>query len=239
MQRSIFFRDISDALEILRSHIRLPYLLPLIGMLLFVICYVVAAGLYPGGSWNDLAQPGFSWRHNYLCDLLDARAVNGMLNTGKYWARAALAFLCLGLMVLWYHLPLLTKGPAWFRNLLRYSGMGALGAMVFLRADTHDLTVRIAGVFGLVALSLLLFGLWKQGHKIFVFLGGWCLGMFLVNYTIYETGDFVYWLPLIQKITFLSFIVWFVWMDVFLWQRKTGLRDLIRGDNPQKNKSNP
>ena len=226
-------------MKFLNSHIRLPYLIPLIGMALFVLCYVVAAGLYPGGSWNDPGQVGFSWRHNYLCDLLDTRAVNGMLNTGRYWARVALAFLCLGLMVLWYHLPVLTKGHTWFKYLLRYSGMAALGATVFLRADTHDLTVRIAGVFGLVALSSLLVGLWKEGHRIFVSLGGWCLGMFLVNYTIYETGDFVYWLPLIQKITFLSFMVWFVWMDVFLWQHKTGLHDRIKGDKPLENQFNP
>jgi hypothetical protein len=217
----------------------MPYLIPLIGMALFVVCYVVAAGLYPGGSWNDPGQVGFSWRHNYLCDLLDTRAVNGMLNTGRYWARVSLAFLCLGLIVLWYHLPILTKGPAWFRHLLRYSGMAALGAMVFLRADNHDLTVRIAGLFGLVALSFLLLGLWKKGHKLFVLLGAWCLGMFLVNYTIYETGDFVYWLPLIQKITFLSFMAWFVWMAMFLRRNKSGSRDPVHGDNPLENQLNP
>ena len=208
-------------------------------MALFVLCYVVAAGLYPGGSWNDPVQLGFSWRHNYLCDLLDTLAVNGELNDGRYWARVALAFLCLGLMVLWYHLPELTKGAAWFRYLLRYSGMAALGTTVFLSADTHDLTVRVAGVFGGVALCFLIAGLWRQGHKAFVSLGGWCLGMFLVNYTIYETGDYLYWLPMIQKITFTSFLAWFVWMDVFLWQRDTRLQDQIQGENPLENPFNP
>jgi hypothetical protein len=208
-------------------------------MALFVLCYLVAAGLYPGGSWNDPGQTGFSWRHNYLCDLLDTNAVNGMLNTGRYWARVALAFLCLGLMVLWYHLPLLTKGPAWFKNLLRYSGMAALGTSVFLRADTHDLTVRIAGVFGGVALCFLLMGLWRKGHKNFVMVGGWCLGMFLVNYTIYETGDYLHALPLIQKITFSSFLAWFAWMDVLLWQQTTRLHHRIHRDNPYEDQFNP
>jgi len=208
-------------------------------MLLFVLFYVVAAGFYPGGAWNDPGAVGFSWRHNYLCDLLDTRAINGMLNTGRYWARVALAFLCLGLMVLWYHLPVLTGGPTWFKNLLRYSGMAALGATVFLRADTHDLTVRVAGVLGLVALSFLLSGLWKQGHRIFVFAGGWCLGMFLVNYTIYETGELLYWLPMIQKVTFSSFLAWFVWMDVFLWQQDSLIYDGIQGDDPHENQFKP
>lgn len=187
-------------------------------MVLFVICYVAAARLYPGGSWNLPGQVGFSWRHNYLCDLLDTHAVNGTLNTGRHWARVALGFLALGLVVLWYQLPALTGGPTWFRRLLRISGLAALGSMVFLRAGTHDPVVYVAGSFGMVALGLLLTGLWRQGLKALAVLGGWCLGIFLVNYGIYETGHFLKALPLIQKITFISFIGWFIWLDVALWQ---------------------
>ena len=43
-------------------------LLPLFGMLLFVLLYVLAALDYPGGSWILPEQNGFSFWNNYLCD---------------------------------------------------------------------------------------------------------------------------------------------------------------------------
>ncbi len=217
----------------------MSYMIPLLGMALFVICYMAAAGFYPGGSWNHPGQAGFSWRHNYLCDLLDTRAINGMLNTGRHWARVALGFLAVGLVVLWYQLPALVRAPVWFKRLLRSSGLAALGSMVFLRADTHDPVVYIAGSLGLVALGLLLTGLWRQGLKALAILGGWCLGIFLVNYGIYETGRLLYALPLIQKITFISFIGWFIWLDVALW-RHSRLSEEGNSRNPSlENQFNP
>ena len=239
MERRIFSEIHGDPLKLLDMEIRLRYLIPLFGMALFVLCYLIAAGLYPGGSWNNPGQLGFSWRHNYLCDLLDTRAVNGMLNTGRHWARVALGLLSLGLVVLWYRLPALARGPVWFRQLLRYSGLAALGTMVFLRADTHELTVYIAGAFGLIALSLLLVGLWRQGLKSLVLFGGWCLGIFVVNYAIYETGRFLQALPLIQKITFSSFLAWFIWLDVKLWRQEFQPSGKITGNHPFKNQFNP
>lgn len=208
-------------------------------MMLFLLFYLIAAQQYPGGSWAYPGQVGFSWRHNYLCDLLDTRAVNGMMNPGRYWARTALGFLALGLVVLWYQLPALVKGPLWFKRLLRSSGLAALGSMAFLRADTHDPVVYIAGSFGLIALGLLLTGLWRQGMKTLAFFGGWCLGIFLLNYGIYETGRFLYALPLIQKITFTSFIGWFIWLDVALWRQEYPSQEGLSDDHSIENQFNP
>ncbi|MEJ2584504.1 MAG: hypothetical protein P8Z38_05495 [Robiginitalea sp.] len=199
--------------------VRIRYLFPLSGMALFILCYVIAAGLYPGGSWNDPGQVGFSWRHNYLCDLLDTRAVNGVMNAGRHWARAALGFLILGIAVLWYYLPDLTRGARRFKNLIRYAGLAALGITLFLSSETHDVTLRLAGVLGMTGVGSLLAGLWKNRLYGLVLVGLWCLGIFLVNYVIYETGRFLYALPLIQKITFSSFLAWFIWLDVRLWRQ--------------------
>ena len=190
-------------------------------MAVFVLLYLIAADRYPGGSWAHPGQPGFSWRHNYLCDLLDTHAVNGILNPGRYWARSALGILCLGLAWLWYQLPGLTKGPPWAKGLMRYAGLAAFGTTVFLSSGTHDLTVRIAGVFGLVGMASLLAGLWLRGRKALSIFGGWCLVIFLLNYAIYETGGFLMALPLLQKITFVSFLSWFIWMDLALCRKES------------------
>jgi len=200
----------------LYSHMNWKRFLPFVGMGLFILFYLVAASRYPGGSWADPSQVGFSWRHNYLCDLLDTQALNGELNVGRYWARVALGVLCAGLLLLWYQLPDLMDPSPVLRRVLRLSGAAAFGTTIFLNSGTHDLTVRIAGIFGMVALLSAVIGLWRSGHLWISLLGGWCLGIFLLNYAVYETGSFIRMLPLIQKITFASFLGWFAWMNLAL-----------------------
>lgn len=199
--------------RLLRSYYRF---LPLAGMGLFVLFYLLAAWRYPGGSWVEPGHEGFSLRYNYLCDLLDTRAVGGALNTGRHLARLSLGVLCAALIYLWAYLPALAGGPVWNRRLMRISALAALFTTVFLSAGTHDLTVRIAGVFGGLALLSAIVGLWlgrRRGAAVF---GIWCLTVFLLNYAFYETGSYLRALPLIQKGTFLSFIGWFVWLSLAL-----------------------
>ncbi len=194
--------------------------LPAAGLLVFLVLYVLAAITYPGGSWVHPHNEGFSIRFNYLCDLLDTDAVNGSLNTARYWARAALAVLCISLIYLWYHLPSLTEGPAWNRRFIQLSAVAAFATLIALGFGAHDTTVRIAGVFGGLALLSALWGLWKAGRTGTVLFGLWCFAIFIVNYILYESGAYLRALPLIQKGTFLSFIAWFLHLNILLSRKR-------------------
>ncbi len=194
-------------------------LLPLFGMLLFVLFYILAALKYPGGSWIMPQQNGFSFWNNYLCDLLDQNAINGELNTARYFARISLTVLCLSLVLLWYYLPSLFKGKNFNKNIMWLSGIAALVATSFLSSGAHDRTIRIAGFFAVIAFLTCFVELLKARHmKLFVF-GIGCLIIFLVNYYIYETGLYIRLLPVIQKITFICFIIWFIMLDVFFYRK--------------------
>ncbi len=194
-------------------------LLPLFGMLLFVLFYILAALKYPGGSWIMPEQNGFSFWNNYLCDLLDQNAINGELNTARFFARTALTVLCLSLVLLWYYLPGLFKRKNFNKNIMWLSGMAALVATSFLSSGAHDRTVRIAGFLAVIAFLTCFVELFKARHiKLFIF-GIGCLIIFLVNYHIYETGLYIRLLPVIQKITFICFIIWFIMLDVFFYRK--------------------
>ncbi len=194
-------------------------LLPILGLLLFVFLYILAAFEYPGGSWVMPQQIGFSFRNNYLCDLLDEFAINGELNTARYIARTSLGVLCVSLIILWYYLPSLFKGKNFNINIMWLSGIAALVTTSFLSSGTHDRTVHIAGFFAVVAFLTCFVELLRARHiKLLVF-GVACLIIFLVNYYIYETGSYLRLLPLIQKITFVSFIIWFVTLDLFYYRK--------------------
>ncbi len=44
----------------------------------FLVCYAVAIALYPGGTWWEPHAPGHSFARNFLCDLMQPRALNGV-----------------------------------------------------------------------------------------------------------------------------------------------------------------
>ena len=190
--------------------------LPLVGMALFILLYIVSAQLYPGGSWRFQEAEGFSFWHNYLCDLLDEYAINGELNDARYVSRIALGFLCGGLLLLWYHIPNLFDSNNINQKIMWSSGILALVTTCFLSSGTHDFTVRLAGIFGSVAFISCFIELYKNQYFKLLYFGIACLFIFVINYYVYETGIFIQALPIIQKITFLSFISWFIIIDLLL-----------------------
>ena len=72
-------------------------LTPIFGTVLFVVLYIIAAVLYPGGSQVDKNSVGFSWLNNYWCNLLNENAINGQHNPAKPVALAGMFILCLTL----------------------------------------------------------------------------------------------------------------------------------------------
>jgi hypothetical protein len=77
-------------------------LAPTIGAIVFLFLYVVSTFYYPGGSQFDARQAGFSWQHNYWCNLLDAHAINGKPNPAQPIAVCAMLVLCGSLIIFWW-----------------------------------------------------------------------------------------------------------------------------------------
>ena len=80
-------------------------LVPIFGTMLFVVLYIVATFLYPGGSQVDKNAVGFSWTNNYWCNLLNENAINGQLNPAKPVALTAMFLLCFTLAYFWFLFP--------------------------------------------------------------------------------------------------------------------------------------
>lgn len=194
-------------------------LLPLGGMGSFILFYIIAAMNYPGGSWVSLDQDGFSFWNNYLCDLLDFYAINGEINSARFYAIIALGFLCAGLFWLWFYLPRLFENKSTNQSLMQISGLLSLITIVFLALANHDTVVYVAGFFAVIALISCSIELFKEGFKNLFLLGVFCLLVFLINYYIYESRLLIKSLPVVQKFTFILFISWFVCLDVALYRK--------------------
>lgn len=193
-------------------------LLPLFGMGIFVILYVIAALEYPGGSWVEPNHEGFSFWHNYLCDLLDTNAINGEPNTARFYARLALAILCSSLFFQWYQLPSWFEGRTTNQRIMWLAGLLSLLIAFFLSTGNHDKILRLAGVFGTIAFVTCSIELFKIKQISLFVLSISCLVVFLANYYIYETGYLIKFLPVVQKITFLLYMAWFVLLNISMYK---------------------
>lgn len=190
-------------------------LAPIFGTVLFVTLYMVAALLYPGGSQVDKNAVGFSWINNYWCSLLDENAINGQHNPAKPFAMIAMFILCLTLIFFWFLFPKHINADKNLKHVIQISGTVAMSIAFFLFTNIkHDLVTNLASFFGLIATIGVLVGLYKaKWPKLFTFGLLNILLVVLNNYVYYTKGLIVY-LPVIQKISFIAFLVWICCINI-------------------------
>ena len=196
-------------------------LTPIFGTIVFVVLYVVATLLYPGGSQVDKNSIGFSWTNNYWCNLLNENAINGQHNPAKPIAMTGMFVLCLTLSFFWFLFPRHIKPDRNLKLVIQISGTIAMTIAFFLFTNiNHDLVTNLAAIFGTIATIGTFIGLYKT--KWFGLLTFGLLNISLVglnNYVYYTKGLIVY-LPVIQKISFAAFLIWICCIDIKLYRRE-------------------
>ena len=194
-------------------------LTPILGSFLFVILYVIAAILYPGGSGADKTIIGYSWTNNYWCNLLNEKALNGQTNAAKPIAVTAMFILCLALSSFWIVFPALTQLKKYHRLLIQIAGtVCMLTSFLLLTSIDHDLAVNTSSAFGLIAMIGTLIALYQlEWNRLFAF-GLFNLLLIALNNYLYHTEQMTY-LPLVQKFSFLSFLVWICFIDINLYRK--------------------
>lgn len=200
-------------------------LMPVFGTLVFVVLYIVATLLYPGGSQANKNSPGFSWINNYWCNLLNENAINGQPNAAKPVAITGMFVLCLTLSFFWFLFSRQVIVNKRLKLLIQVSGTLAMIIAFFLFTNiNHDVVTNLASVFGLIATTGTFIGLYKA--KWFGLFAVGLLNILVVvinNYVYYTKGPIVY-LPVIQKISFAFFLSWICCIDIQLYNKVTVTR---------------
>lgn len=189
-------------------------------MLLFIMLYIIAALLYPGGSDFNSSATGFSWQHNYWCELLAANAQNGHPNTARPVAIAAMIVLTISLVIFWYTIPGLFTGKRTGSLVIRYAGIGSMLVTPLLLTGFHDYVINTAALLGCIAIIVLLVNLFRQNMFLFFWTGILCLLLCGVNNYVYYSQDLLHYLPVIQKISFFIFLLWFSLLSVTLYRKQ-------------------
>jgi hypothetical protein len=189
------------------------------GSVLFSFLYFIATLYYPGGTYLDKTSSGFSWTQNYWCNLLDENAINGELNQARPFAFAAMGVLNLTLISFWYSFP---KVAGFKRNeqyAVQLSGFLSMLISYFVFTTHHDAVINVAGFFGLIALAGTLIGLRKLKWNTLFYCGLFAAALIALNNLLYYRTTLMYYLPAVQKLTFLYFVLWISLINL-RWYRK-------------------
>jgi hypothetical protein len=202
---------------------RIWLLAPVFGAFLFVCLYIAAAFYYPGGSQLDKNSKGFSWSQNYWCNLLNEIAMNGEHNPARPVALFATIVLCVTLALFWYLFPQQAGLSKRLRRTIQISGVIAMSIGAFLFTSAHNVVINIATLFGLVAVVGTFIGLRNLKWYRLYWFGLFTIVLVMLNNILYYGKGLRFYLPVIQKITFLYFLLWICTISIKSFQKSATL----------------
>lgn len=189
-------------------------IIPVSGILLFFIFYLIATQFYPGGSNFDPAENGFNWQTNYWCELLYEYSKNGHINSARPYALTAMTSLTISVGYFWFAYPPLLNASEKLSNVVRWSGVTSMVLSSFIFTNFHDSLIYLSVISGSIAYIGLIYSLFTSGHIQFGVFGSICLLLILLNNLIYVTQISIGSLPILQKITFLITLSWILSLSV-------------------------
>ena len=192
-------------------------LLPTYGVVGFLCLYVVASFYYPGGSQLDHDSVGFSWADNYWCNLLSERAINGQPNKAQPIALTAMFIICISLAYFSYIFSQLTDLKRHSKLTIQISSVCGAIVTMFLFTSFHNTVINVACLCGLITIVFILIEL-KNAKWMWLFSFGILnVALVILNNVLYYGRELIIYLPIIQKITFLSFLLWVCMVNVLLY----------------------
>jgi hypothetical protein len=86
------------------------------------------------------------------------------------------------------------------------------------------MVTNLASFFGLIATTGTFIGLYQtKWQRLFVF-GFFIIILVCLNNYVYYTKGFIIYLPVIQKISFASFLIWVCSIDVALYKKQKNIK---------------
>lgn len=190
------------------------------GSAVFILLYIIATFYYPGGHHTEKTARGFSWLHNYWCNLMGEKGVNGEPNGARSIAFAAMGVLCVTMAVFAYIFPGQVPFRKWVRIMLQLSGIGSMMVAFFIFTEQHDLLINIASLLGVVGAIGTMIGLRMLRWNNLFWFGVFNLVLVVLNNVLYHNEGLIFALPVVQKITFLSFLLWISMMSIGMYRGK-------------------
>jgi hypothetical protein len=185
------------------------------GISLGVLFLLIATAYYPGGSLHNEFSVGYSWTENYITNLLNPLAVNGMDNAARPWAIVGVLFLTssFGLFFVQFSDYIQIKSAAF---IIKYVGIAAtlLGFLTVI-PSLHDIMVMITSILTLLLFFYLTVIAVKAKMPILSIASVFFLSLFYLTTFMYYGRFHLEYLPIMQKTILLAKIVWILSLAYF------------------------
>lgn len=188
--------------------------MPVLGAIVFLVLYIISTFLYPGGSQYDREAMGFSWLNNYWCNLLDKYALNGKYNSARPFAMAGMVVLGVTVSLFWYIFPRHVESGKGNSLMIQLSGSLSMTIAMFISTELHDEIINAAGFLGVITIVGSFVILYRIKWYGLLFLGSINLFLLFLCEYIYHAKDFISYLPIIQKISFFTYLIWICCIDI-------------------------
>ena len=190
--------------------------IPSYTVLIFLILFFVSTFLYSGGSKADVKSRKFSWMHNYWCDLIWPTDYREEKNPAAWVAIPAMIILSLGFVLLFYQFPNYYPTDPLIALTIRIFGAGSMICASLLFTPLHNKMIPLASLCSLIALVGVFYVLYIQSSLILFYFGILCTVLVGLNNVFYYANSerLLYYLPLLQKISFLVVLIWIVSLNL-------------------------
>ena len=194
-------------MKLLKSHF------VLIGMIIALILMFIAISVYPGGTYQNESSIGFDWSKNFFSNLFGEKALNGTVNTSRYWAFTGMFFYSLSCAVFFVHISKKIPNRT-ASNFIKYAGVLTMPFTFFIITPFHDLMLAISSNLFYSCVVCITVYVFKSKLTLFKYYCILCLLIFYFATYLYITGQW-YLLSLIQKINNGSTIILIVGLEYF------------------------
>lgn len=185
----------------------------LICIALSVSFFIKATLVYPGGSLLNINSIGFDWTKNFISNLFQEKAINGMDNPSRVWAIIGMAFHSVG-----YGLFFINMAKKMFSKhaslVLTIVGFADILFNFLIATPLHDIMITISSTLSLMGLFYItVFTLKTRLHflKICCII---CMLIFYFTLYLYGSGDWGL-LAIMQKVSLICSILLILGLEHF------------------------
>lgn len=166
----------------------------LITIVIFLILLLTAVIVYPGGSYFNKNSIGFDWKENFITNLFDAKALNGLDNPARPWAIAGITFFSISFGNFYYYFSeKIASSQGKF--IIKYAGITSMIFAFLIVTPYHDIMVTCTDILSLLTLFYITVFVFKTKlffHKVICSI---CIfTLYLITY-IYYSGVLLFILP--------------------------------------------
>ena len=185
----------------------------LIGLTISLIFLAIAISIYPGGTYQDKNSIGFNWTKNYICNLFEAKALNGSQNASRLWAYFGMFFYSISCTIFFVNMSKKIPDKA-FKNIIKYTGILTMPFTFLIITPLHDLMLNISSFLFwncIVAITVFIFMTKLHFFKIYNII---CILIFIYAVYIHTSSNWDL-LPIIAKVNSISTILLILGLEYF------------------------